>query len=157
MYCPKHTDYVDINTICWRRAQQTLPLPGILFCIYKKNRDSFCLSSTQTRKNKLACCCPRLSVPAGLQSAEHHDCASDANDDDSATLARMGGAGGRPLSGVGASGQLRLFNHPSAAAAFAATATIAGKKAGGPSTNWKRVLGCHPKQPVRDAPQLQCN
>ena len=64
-----------------------------------------------------------------LQSADelshHEDCRTSSSfdaSDDATDLVRMGGAGDRPPSGVGASGQLRLFNHPSAAAAIAETA-----------------------------------
>ena len=92
-----------------------------------------------------------------LQSVDelshHEDCrtasCSDANEDAAEDLVRVlgaGGAGDRPPSGVGASGQLRLFNHPSAAA------PIAGLQAGG-SSSWRNIRGRHPKQPVRDAPQ----
>ena len=86
-------------------------------------------------------------------TSHHEDCrtasCSDANEDAAEDLVRVlgaGGAGDRPPSGVGASGQLRLFNHPSAAAA------IAGLQAGG-SSSWRNIRGRHPKQPVRDAPQ----
>ena len=89
-------------------------------------------------------------------TSQHEDCrtasCSDANEDAAEDLVRVlgaGGAGDRPPSGVGASGQLRLFNHPSAAAAIAA---IAGLQAGG-SSSWRNIRGRHPKQPVRDAPQ----